>query len=188
MGFIDEHSNAISRPVAAHGDGDVYQEFLTFNEFYMVRCGSTPLVRRECFEKVGLFDPSLKFSEDWEMWTRVAAHYHVATLEENLVLYRQHDSNLTKNYHIMMANFSKIIERAFDNAAEKYQHLKQRAYGRTKLSVAWRAFYAEDYASASKLGKQAFLHYPRLRLTKTGMRFWLSLAKVRGPERSGRSA
>lgn len=188
VSFVDERGNAVSRPVAAHGDGNLYKEFLTFNEFYMVRCGSTPLVRRECFEKVGLFNPALKFSEDWEMWTRVAAHYHIAAIEEKLVLYRQHSSNLTRNYHIMMPHFSKIIERAFDAAPAKYQHLKGRAYGRTYLSTAWRAFYAKSYAEASTLCKQAFSHYPKLRLTKTGVRLVLNLAKLRLPRRSEHGA
>ena len=188
VGFIDGWGNAISRPVAAHGNGDVYQELLTYNEFYMVRCGSTPVVRRECFEKVGLFDPALRFSEDWEMWTRIAAHYHIAAIEENLVLYRQHSSNLTRNYHAMVPHFSKIIERAFDAAPAKYQHLRSRAYGRTYLSVAWRAFYAKSYAEASTLCKQAFSHYPKLRLTKAGIRLSLSLAKVRLPRRNEHGA
>lgn len=186
--FIDARGDATSSPVAAHGDGDLYREFLTFNEFYMVRCGSTPLVRRACFDRVGVFDPSLKFAEDWEMWTRVAAHYHVAALSENLVSYRQHASNLTRNYAIMTPHFSKIIERAFSSAPGKYQHLKGRAYGRTHLSAAWRAFYAEDYAEASALRRQAFLQYPKLRLTKTGIRLSLGLARVRLPKRAERRA
>ena len=188
VSFIDARGDAISRPVAAHGDGDVYREFLTFNEFYMVRCGSTPLVRRACFDDVGLFDPSLKFAEDWEMWTRVAAHYHVATLGENLVLYRQHSSNLTKNYRIMTPHFTKIIERAFSDVPEKYRYLKGQAYGRTHLSVAWRAFYAGDYAEAAALCRQAFLHFPKLRLTKTGLRLRLGLARVRLPGHAERRA
>lgn len=188
VSFIDARGDAISSPVAAHGDGDVYREFLTFNEFYMVRCGSTPLVRRACFGKVGLFDPSLKFAEDWEMWTRVAAHYHVATIAENLVLYRQHASNLTKNYAIMTPHFTKIIERAFADAPEKYRDLRGQAYGRTLLSVAWRAFYAGDYTEAAALRRRAFLQYPKLRLTKTGIRLSLGLARVRSPGRAEQRA
>jgi|AGTN01.2.fsa_nt_gi Glycosyltransferases involved in cell wall biogenesis len=37
--------------------------------------GSTALIRGECFEKVGLFDESLRSSEDWDMWFRIALKY-----------------------------------------------------------------------------------------------------------------
>jgi glycosyltransferase involved in cell wall biosynthesis len=35
--------------------------------------GSTPLIRRECFDRAGLFDEALLSCEDWELWVRVAA-------------------------------------------------------------------------------------------------------------------
>lgn len=35
--------------------------------------GSTPVVRKECFEVAGLFDEALSGCADWEFWARVAA-------------------------------------------------------------------------------------------------------------------
>ena len=35
----------------------------------------TPLIKRECFEKVGLFDPRLKSCQDWDMWKRISEYY-----------------------------------------------------------------------------------------------------------------
>ncbi|MFL6283999.1 MAG: glycosyltransferase family 2 protein [Pyrinomonadaceae bacterium] len=38
----------------------------------------TALVRRDCFDAVGLFDARLRTGEDWDMWMRLAAHFESA--------------------------------------------------------------------------------------------------------------
>jgi glycosyltransferase involved in cell wall biosynthesis len=48
------------------------------------------VVRREVYENLGGFDRRLSWTEDWEMWVRIAAHYPVAYEVEPLALYRQH--------------------------------------------------------------------------------------------------
>ena len=55
------------------------------------------VVKREVYEKLGGFDRRmLSCGEDWEMWTRIAAHYSVAYEVEPLVLYRDRSNSLTK--------------------------------------------------------------------------------------------
>lgn len=46
------------------------------------------VVRRETYEKLGGFDERLLFTEDWEMWVRIAAHYPVYYETKPLALYR----------------------------------------------------------------------------------------------------
>jgi glycosyltransferase involved in cell wall biosynthesis len=47
-----------------------------------------PLIRRECFEKVGLFDETV-YSSDADMWVRIAmADYHFGCVQEPLGAYR----------------------------------------------------------------------------------------------------
>jgi glycosyltransferase involved in cell wall biosynthesis len=45
------------------------------------------MVKRECFEKVGLFDERFPSCQDWEMWTRIATEYEFDVVEEFLVRY-----------------------------------------------------------------------------------------------------
>jgi glycosyltransferase involved in cell wall biosynthesis len=52
-------------------------------------------VRRSVYEEIGTFDPRLSWSEDWEMWVRIAAHYRVWYEAEPLALYRVHRSSST---------------------------------------------------------------------------------------------
>lgn len=51
---------------------------------------STVVVHRSCFDKVGLFHPGYRYSQDWDMWLRLAAHYLGHGLRKPLALYRRH--------------------------------------------------------------------------------------------------
>ncbi len=179
--YIDEQGREINRVLGVQGDGAVWKEVVVHNP---VRCGSTPLVRRECFEVVGVFDPTLTFSEDWDMWLRIASSYHFATINEPLTLYRQHNTNMTKGYQVIMPNLEKIIERAFQNAPAESAVLKQESYGRAYLFAAWRAFFAHDFSMAKMLQKQAFAAWPKLQFEKNSLNLTLKLARVRFLERS----
>jgi glycosyltransferase involved in cell wall biosynthesis len=48
------------------------------------------VVRRSVYEQLGGFDVRLTHSEDWEMWTRIAASFAVSYEPEPLALYRVH--------------------------------------------------------------------------------------------------
>ncbi len=57
-------------------------------------------VRRDVYERLGGFDSRIeRYGEDWEMWTRIAAHYPVSHVVEPLALYRVHDSSLSSASH-----------------------------------------------------------------------------------------
>jgi hypothetical protein len=56
------------------------------------------VVRRSCYERVGLFNPSLPFTADWEMWMRAALHFDVGYLIKGLVQYRRHEKQETARF------------------------------------------------------------------------------------------
>ncbi|TLS53472.1 glycosyltransferase [Paenibacillus antri] len=51
---------------------------------------STAVVRRDCFDKIGLFHPKYRYSQDWDMWLRLATHYRGYCQRKPLALYRRH--------------------------------------------------------------------------------------------------
>lgn len=56
------------------------------------------IVKREVYDKIGSFDQTLGWSEDWEMWSRIACHFDVYYIKEPLAQYRFHsDSTTGKN-------------------------------------------------------------------------------------------
>jgi glycosyltransferase involved in cell wall biosynthesis len=63
----------------------------------IIPCPSV-VVRRECYERVGLFDASLPFATDLEMWMRIAAHYDVGYLADPLIAQRVHPEQETAKF------------------------------------------------------------------------------------------
>jgi glycosyltransferase involved in cell wall biosynthesis len=54
------------------------------------------VVRRSVYERLGGFDSRIRrYGEDWEMWTRIAAHYPVWHVVEPLALYRIQPQSLS---------------------------------------------------------------------------------------------
>jgi glycosyltransferase involved in cell wall biosynthesis len=51
---------------------------------------SSALIRAEVFGRCGMFDESLPYSEDWDLWLRIAREYQFIKLKKSLTLYRQH--------------------------------------------------------------------------------------------------
>ncbi|WP_324671899.1 glycosyltransferase family 2 protein [Hymenobacter sp. GOD-10R] len=56
------------------------------------------VVRRAVYENLGGFDRRLSWTEDWEMWVRIAASYPVAYEPTVLAEYRRHQSSNTGQY------------------------------------------------------------------------------------------
>jgi hypothetical protein len=54
------------------------------------------LIRRSCFEKIGLYDEKLSY-EDWDMWVRIAYHYQFYYDSNILTKYRITPNSLTQN-------------------------------------------------------------------------------------------
>ena len=53
------------------------------------------VIRRSAYTRWGGFRPELMYSADWEMWTRIAAHYPVWYEPEILAVWRAHPKTLT---------------------------------------------------------------------------------------------
>ena len=69
------------------------------------------LVRREYFLRTGGFDPTLRHSEDWELWLRLAKLGGFAYLDEPLVKIRRHKSNTSGKVRLMLESERKVLRR-----------------------------------------------------------------------------
>jgi glycosyltransferase involved in cell wall biosynthesis len=106
--WIDETGKPVPGGLARPLYGDVYQELL-LQDF--IGSGSNPLVKRECFDDVGGFDPDLHPAEDWDMWLRLAVRYPFACVPERDVLYRQLPMSASSKVSVMARQSLRIIER-----------------------------------------------------------------------------
>ncbi|PSN20052.1 glycosyl transferase family A [filamentous cyanobacterium CCP5] len=166
------------RTIRTDGEGYIWDQVVVYNP---LKCGSTAMVRRRCFEELGYFDQSLKYSEDWDMWIRIARKYAFSVIAEPLTYYRIHPSNKSKNYEGQLQCFCQIIDKAFESPPEQYSHLKSRSYARAHLHAAWRAFSSDAYGRASDLLFQAIGYNQRLLVHGNCLHLLLKLVAIRQP-------
>lgn len=57
----------------------------------------TPIIQKNVFSNVGLFNEEARMRnrEDWEMWLRIAAVYHIVSIPSPLAYYRVHSASAT---------------------------------------------------------------------------------------------
>ena len=48
---------------------------------------SAAMVKKECFENIGLFDEELKECEEYDLWLRIAAQYPMGFIDKSLAVY-----------------------------------------------------------------------------------------------------
>jgi glycosyltransferase involved in cell wall biosynthesis len=183
--LIDSAGNPTGRLLGSEIDGNVLPEILQRN---IIDCPSV-LVRRQCFERVGLFDCTLRSVEDWDMWIRIAAVYPFAVTCEPLVYYRQHPSNMSKNWRVMEQAFQQVITKAFTAAPPELQALKPKSLGSAYLVLAWKALQSQDqdYQLANQFQQQAIAHNPQLHTSRENLRLTIAILILKGLGANGYS-
>lgn len=91
--------------------------FLTLFERNVILV-STVVVRRECLDKVGLFDETLRSCEDYDLWLRIIEKFSIYFLNEPLGFYRQSPNSLQSNREYMLVTNLCAKEKAFNRNAE----------------------------------------------------------------------
>ncbi len=140
---------------------------------------STVMVRREVFNVCGLFDESMRETEDFECWLRIAMKFPISCLPEALCRRRNNPHSITNTSRLDREIHYRL--RAFDLCAEAAQRWKiplpmglmERKrlyfYRRLRESIRWHESQAEAFFR-TKLMESGGLSLSRktdLRLLKT---------------------
>ena len=56
---------------------------------------SRVMLRRSVLADVGVFDPTIRWGQDWDLWIRIVSRYDAAILSELVIEYRWHEKNLS---------------------------------------------------------------------------------------------
>lgn len=56
---------------------------------------SLTLIRRACFDRVGVFDEGLRLGQDWDMWIRIVREFPVGVVDGALITFTRHNQSLT---------------------------------------------------------------------------------------------
>ena len=76
--------------------GDIFDRMVKNNLFW------TPslLFRKEVFLTSGVFDPTLRVTEDYDLWLRICRYNKCCFIPKILTFVREHPERITKNYNL----------------------------------------------------------------------------------------
>jgi glycosyltransferase involved in cell wall biosynthesis len=106
----------------------LYQELLRAN--FIIP--STVVMRRSAVLAAGLFDPTLRSCEDWDLWLRLLPAHSIVGISDCLVCYRVHANTLSTRAESMQAAALVVIQKNFgsdDENEDAWPAIKRRAYG-----------------------------------------------------------
>lgn len=113
---------------------------------------SSAVCRRECFERAGLFDESLRACEDWELWVRMmhVGNYQARVIPEVMSGYRVRPDSLTMDFEHQISSAQQVVSiftrtvpsftprRQARALAEVYRLTSRKALSSGQLKLAWR--------------------------------------------------
>ena len=86
-----------------------------FSEPGVALCNGCALFRKEVFDKVGLFDSALRYGEDSDWFLRARErNVSILVLDQVFLLYRQHQSNMTRGKNPLDLNLGKVLKMSLD--------------------------------------------------------------------------
>jgi len=119
-------------------EGDLHKELLERNFI-------TPqavIIKKECFDKAGLFEEKLRSYQDWEMWIRVSRKYKFKCINEPLVMSYLTTDSITarrkEDYNALMLILEKHLEYYRKDKgllSEKYFYLSSLLFANKKYLI-----------------------------------------------------
>ena len=180
---IDQAGQARGKIRKNAAEGNVWSTLIKHN---IVECGSTPLIRRECFETLGVFDESLSNIEDRDMWLRIARDYEFRVVKEPLVGYRQHSGGKSKNWEGSERSALQLLEKAFQNPPASIPEstlklLRSQSYAMAYVRLAWKPLQSvtRDWETAVRFRRQAVEFWPTIQLNSAYIRLTIAIYMTR---------
>jgi tetratricopeptide (TPR) repeat protein len=158
---MDEDGNLLSKvgPLPA---GAVLKELLCRNFIWV----GAPLIRRQCLERVGLFDEDIPaICADWDMWLRIAQAGHpFACVQEPLGVYRVQRGSMLANVATLEQAILAVFDKVFANPQlpADVAAVKAQAYGTWRLWISWRYCAANRWDDAQRNLAEALTLHPQL--------------------------
>jgi glycosyltransferase involved in cell wall biosynthesis len=137
---------------------------LLFDGVSAPSCSSTGVVQRDRFLAMGGFDPALSMSADWDLLLRVLLEGRLAYLDEPLVRYRVHGSNMSRHIDVMERDMRQAFGKAFAHPAlpASIQGRRSQAYGRLYRMLAGSYQDVGEQRHALRALSMSLRHDPRL--------------------------
>ena len=160
--FVNSKGERLPQPCVATVPSNQLYDRLLDGEFF---APSAVLVRQSCFAQVGVFDVTLRASEDWDMWLRVAQVYGFAGIAQPLLNYRVHGSNMSGDPEYMLRYQTMVVRKHFgapEGDPRQWPAPRRRTWAATCYFAAQGYFLRGDDAKGEAFLRQAFEANPAL--------------------------
>jgi glycosyltransferase involved in cell wall biosynthesis len=150
--------------------GRVFERFLKGCDVYT----PTVIVRRECLLDVGLFDETLPFGEDYNLWLRIAARWEVGVIPEVLAIRHVTPGSLSRTTsreqvaRNVITVFKKLLG-ACPNLTFDERHA-------LRVAIGWRHYGYGSYLLAQGESRRSRVQF--LKSWRYGIRNWRPIAKL----------
>jgi len=129
-----------------HQKGSIHSSLFYGNT---IDAPSSVMVKREVFEKVGLFDEFFRKCQDWDMWLRISKEYLIFPLKEYLVKYREHQNSISAKNEEVFFYEQAVLKKALANAPQDI--IPRKAYASCYLNRSVGFFACDDFGQFRQL-------------------------------------
>jgi glycosyltransferase involved in cell wall biosynthesis len=105
---VDRYKNKILRQFIPTKKGNIYNDIYLKN---YVGVPSTVVLRRACFERLGLFDESVVYPTDYDMWIRISMGFYFEYIEKPLVRYYIHENTISSNLELRIRGIETMLKK-----------------------------------------------------------------------------
>ena len=105
--LITESGEPLGSPQRSYPQGWISGDLLIDNRVN----GMASILRRECLDRVGIFDESMSMGIDYDLWLRISAQYQILFLDEVTYFYRQWSGQMSHRYEERMDCAIRIMEK-----------------------------------------------------------------------------
>lgn len=121
---------------------------------------STVLVKKECFDKLGLFDerPEIEAAEDYEMWLRISRYFKIGCIKEKLAKHRVSSLSHSRVLERQIRAGTLVKRQYLDTLPnnKQMQKLKALCWREFHQNSAYAYFYQKKFLKARSHFKMSF--------------------------------
>ena len=112
--FVSARNNRVLSNVTPNKKGNLYSDLLRRN----ILGSPTPLIKRYCFDKAGLFDETLPSCQDWDMWIRISKFYKFDFVSDALSNVYVHGRQISTNLNAKIVAREKLITKYHEDLVQ----------------------------------------------------------------------